>query len=64
MELPEKRTRKSCLTCGGGLSLLQRLTGRRFCSDPHKREYFGQINNLAVMRLRDAAEPVRPHRLE
>jgi hypothetical protein len=34
--------------------------GRRFCSIEHKREYFGQINQLAVMRLRDAAEPVHP----
>lgn len=60
MELPEKRLRKLCLTCGSRLNLLQRLVGRRFCSDPHMREYFGQINQMAVLRLRDASEPVRP----
>ena len=60
MELADKRLRKLCLTCGGGLNLLQRLVGRRFCSDPHKREYFGQINHMAVLRLRDAKDPARP----
>jgi hypothetical protein len=64
MELPEKRSRKLCLTCGRSLNLLQWLVGHRFCSVEHKREYFGQINQLAVMRLRDAAEPVQPTRGE
>jgi len=59
MELPEKGSRKLCLTCGTSLNLLQRLVGKRFCSESHEREYSGEINHLAVLRLRDANEPPR-----
>ncbi len=35
---------------------MQRLVGRPFCSDVHKQEYFGEINHMAVLRLRDAGD--------
>jgi hypothetical protein len=58
MELADRRLRKVCLTCGKNLNLFQWLARRRFCSDEHKREYFGQINHIALLRLRDAQDPL------
>ncbi len=54
---------RACLGCQGEIGLFRRVARHRFCSDEHEHQYFAELDELAIQRLR-IARPASAERHE
>ncbi|MGH9656967.1 MAG: hypothetical protein ACRD96_00395, partial [Bryobacteraceae bacterium] len=47
----------TCLHCGSKISLLRRLSDRRFCSEEHRAAHAHEMSDLGLERLLHAPPP-------
>ena len=56
VRVQNRRHARCCPVCGIRLSLIRRLTGRRFCCESHEEQYLAELRELGVQRLINARQ--------
>src|SRR4051812_31430099 len=50
-----------CLYCDGRLPLYRKITNGQFCSSGHRKAYWQEQERLAVERLQQTHQSLKPH---